>query len=134
VTYLGVNGYLLRSGGTAILVDPFFSRIPLREVLLNAPVSPSPEALALARKAGAIPDRVDAFLVTHSHFDHLFDVPPLQAELGGRIVTSETGAFLCEAAGAARSESAHTAAGLPAPGPGGGGCARTPPPAESLPE
>lgn len=103
VTYLGVNGYLLRSGGTTILVDPFFSRIPLREVLLNAPVSPSPQALASARRAGAIPDRVDAFLVTHSHFDHLFDVPPLQAELGGRIVTSETGAFLCEAAGAARS-------------------------------
>jgi len=103
VTYLGVNGYLLRSGDTTILVDPFFSRIPLREVMLNAPVAPKPGAIAYARKAGAIPDHIDGFLVTHSHFDHLFDVPPLQAELGGKVITSETGAFLCEAAGIPRS-------------------------------
>ncbi len=102
VTYLGVNGYLLRSGGTSILVDPFFSRIPLREVMLNAPVGPSPTALAHAIEEGAIPPRIDGFLVTHSHFDHLLDVPALQAQLGGKVVTSETGAFLCEAAGTPR--------------------------------
>ncbi len=102
VTYLGVNGYLLRSGREAILVDPFFSRVPLRDVLFQAPIAPDPAVLVEARQAGAIPGRIDAFLVTHSHFDHLLDTPALQAELGGRVVTSETGAFLCEAAGTAR--------------------------------
>lgn len=102
VTYLGVNGYLLRSGDTAILVDPFFSRIPLRDVIFKAPVRNSPDALALARREAAIPGRIDAFLVTHSHFDHAFDVPALQKELGGTVITSETGAFLCEAMGTPR--------------------------------
>ncbi len=102
VTYLGVNGYLLRSGRDAILVDPFFSRVPLREVMLNAPIASSPESIAQAREAGKLPNHVDAFLVTHSHFDHLLDVPALQAELGGKVVVSETGAFLCEATGTAR--------------------------------
>jgi len=104
VTYLGVNGYLLRSGGTAILVDPFFSRVPMREIVFKAPIAPSPAAIAFARKSGAIPDRIDAYLVTHSHFDHLLDVPSLQKETGGKIVTSETGAFLCEASGTRRGD------------------------------
>lgn len=111
VTYLGVNGYLLRSGDCAILVDPFFSRVPLREVVLNAPVAPSPEVLAEARRAGAIPERIDAFLVTHSHFDHLLDVPALQAELGGKVVVSRTGAFLCEAVGTPRGDLLPSAPG-----------------------
>jgi L-ascorbate metabolism protein UlaG (beta-lactamase superfamily) len=102
VTYLGVNGYLLRSSDTAILVDPFFSRVPLREVLFKAPIRNSPEAIAFARRQAAMPGRVDAFLITHSHFDHAFDVPALQRELGGKVITSETGAFLCEAMGTPR--------------------------------
>lgn len=102
VTYLGVNGYLLRCGGQSILVDPFFSRVPMHHVLFGGPIAPQPEALAEGRRAGALPDRIDALLVTHSHFDHILDVPALHAELGGQIVTSETGAFLCEAVGTPR--------------------------------
>ncbi len=102
VTYLGVNGYLLRCGGQSILVDPFFSRVPMHHALFGGTIAPQPDALAQGRRAGALPDRIDAFLVTHSHFDHILDVPPLHAQLGGKIVTSETGAFLCEAAGTPR--------------------------------
>ena len=104
VTYLGVNGYLLRSGETAILVDPYFSRIGLREVIMNAPATSSDEAIAFAREEGAIPDHVDAFLITHCHFDHLFDVPSLQKALGGKVIVSETGVHLCEASGISRSD------------------------------
>lgn len=102
VTYLGVNGYLIRSGKTSILVDPFFSRIPLREVVFKMPVATSPDAIALGLREGAIPARIDAFLVTHSHFDHAFDVPALQKKLGGKVIASETGAYLCEAMGTPR--------------------------------
>ncbi len=103
VTYLGVNGYLLRSGTTSLLVDPYLTRINLREAMLNAPVKSSPEAISFARRQANLPDRIDGYLVTHSHFDHLFDVPDLQKVLGGKVVVSSTGAFLCEASGVARS-------------------------------
>lgn len=102
ITYLGTNGYLVRSPTTALLIDPYFTRLDLRSVALDAPVDPSREAIAHALQAGALPRRVDGFLVTHSHFDHLFDVPVLRRRLGGRIVTSKTGHFLCEASGTSR--------------------------------
>ena len=102
VTYLGVNGYLIRSGSTSILVDPFFSRVPLRDVMFKMPIPSSPDAIAYGLREGAIPERVDAFLITHSHFDHALDVPALQKKLGGKVIASETGAFLCEAMGTPR--------------------------------
>jgi len=102
VTYLGTNGYLVRSPGAALLVDPYFTRLDLRSVALDAPVEPSREAITRGREKGAIPRRVDGFLVTHSHFDHLFDVPFLHRRLGGQVVTSKTGRFLCEASGTSR--------------------------------
>ena len=43
--------------------------------------------------------------MTHCHFDHLFDVPPLQRKYGGKIVTSLTGKHLCEASSSAVSPS-----------------------------
>ncbi|MEX2580414.1 MAG: MBL fold metallo-hydrolase [Verrucomicrobiales bacterium] len=110
VTYLGTNGYLIQSPSTAILVDPYFSRIDRRRVLFNAPIAPSADAIAYASRQAQLPDRVDGFLVTHSHFDHLFDVPALQRQLGGKIVTSPTGTFLSMAEGV---ESRNVVASMP---------------------
>lgn len=99
ITYLGVNGYLIRSGATTIVVDPYFSRFSLREIAMNAPIKPKEELIESAATKAAMPSKIDGYLVTHSHFDHLFDVPALQRTHGGRIVTSRTGAYLCEAVG-----------------------------------
>ena len=98
ITYLGTNGYLIRSRDTSIVVDPFFSRISLGKTILNSPYSPSPSLISEYTKLAAFPPRVDAWLVTHAHFDHLIDVPPLQKQFGGKIITSQTGKFLCQAA------------------------------------
>jgi len=97
ITYLGVNGYLIRSEHTTIVADPYLTRFPLRTVMMNAQVAPCDEAIAYALQKGAFPRRVDGFLATHCHFDHLFDVPPLQRRLGGKVVTTATGMHLCEA-------------------------------------
>lgn len=99
ITYLGVNGYLLRSGDTSILVDPYFSRFPLRKIALNAPLEPNREAIAYIREKANLPAHIDAYLVTHCHFDHLYDVPTLQKELGGKVIVSRTGYHLCVASG-----------------------------------
>ncbi len=98
ITYLGTNGYLIQSGETSIVVDPYFSRVGLRSTILNAPITSSRSAIDYATRAAGFPSRVDAWLVTHSHIDHLFDVPNLQMQFGGKIVTSLTGKHLCEAA------------------------------------
>jgi len=102
ITYLGVNGYLIRSANTTIVADPYFTRFPARYTVLNLRVETCPQALAYGLASGAFPRRVDGFLVTHCHFDHLFDVPALQRRLGGKIVTCRTGMHLCEASGSSR--------------------------------
>ncbi len=98
ITYLGTNGYLIRSRDTSIVIDPFFSRISLIKVALNAPYSPSTPLIAEYSQRANFPTHIDGWLVTHSHFDHLIDVPPLQQQFSGKIITSPTGKFLCQAA------------------------------------
>lgn len=102
VTYLGVNGYLLQSGSTAIVVDPFFSRVPMRDVVFKAEATSRPEDLDYGITESALPAKVDAFLITHSHFDHALDVPALQKRLGGVVIASETGVAISEALGTPR--------------------------------
>lgn len=99
VTYLGVNGYLLHSASTSLLVDPYFTRVPLRRVVLDAPIAPSGEAIRQGLAAGGVSRRVDAVLVTHAHFDHLLDIPAIQRRVGGKVIVSPTGGHLCRASG-----------------------------------
>ncbi|MGJ8643147.1 MAG: MBL fold metallo-hydrolase [Luteolibacter sp.] len=99
ITYLGTNGYLIESGETSIVIDPYFSRIGMSSIILNYSMKPNQEEIESALKRANFPESIDAFLVTHAHFDHLLDVPPLQKQFGGKIVTSQTGKYLCEASG-----------------------------------
>jgi L-ascorbate metabolism protein UlaG (beta-lactamase superfamily) len=90
--WLGVAGFSISDGGTALLQDPYLSRPgPLRclfrryrpdEEILSRfldPGGPAPE-IASAR----------AFLIGHSHFDHLGDAPWLAARTGATVVGSRT--------------------------------------------
>lgn len=76
--YLGVAGWHLTTARSSLLVDPFFTRLPLWQMLFGY----------------AIPDRqaIRAYtpfavwvLNTHAHYDHLMDVPEI-ARLTGAIV------------------------------------------------
>lgn len=99
ITYLGTNGYLIESGETTIVIDPYFSRMGMGSVLMNYSMKPDQARIDSALQKANFPESIDAFLVTHAHFDHLLDVPPLQQKFGGKIVTSQTGKYLCEASG-----------------------------------
>ena len=88
VTYLGVNGYLLQSRDATVLVDPFFSRMPLSSYLLPRDVKPDEDRIAWGMRR--LPKHADLILVTHGHCDHLFDVPIVAQRTGAKIVASPT--------------------------------------------
>jgi len=86
VCWLGVNGFELRLPGLTVLIDPCVSR---------AHASPISDHANVARYIG----RADAVFVTHSHWDHLIDVPPVVAQTGARVYGSETTLNICRARG-----------------------------------
>ena len=99
ITYLGTNGYLLESGETRILVDPYFSRLPVTAFAFNQPVEPAAKRIAWALRQ--LPGKIDGILVTHGHVDHLLDVPVIARATGALVVASPTSCFLAQAAGLA---------------------------------
>jgi len=86
VCWLGINGFELRLPGITILIDPCVSR---------AHASPISNPANVARYIGG----ADALFLTHSHWDHLIDVPPVVAQTGARVYGSETTLNICRARG-----------------------------------
>jgi L-ascorbate metabolism protein UlaG (beta-lactamase superfamily) len=74
--WLGVAGLEFNLDGFTLLIDPFFTRPSLNALLANARV---PANAALAAKT--VP-HADAVLVTHSHYDHVMDVPAIMQHSG----------------------------------------------------
>ena len=97
ITYLGTNGYLLESGGRALLVDPYFTRVPLGAVVLNTSIDSEPALIVDA--LAPLPRRIDAILATHGHFDHLLDAPEIMRRTGARLVASASSVNLVVAHG-----------------------------------
>jgi L-ascorbate metabolism protein UlaG (beta-lactamase superfamily) len=109
VTYLGTNGYLLEASDSAILVDPYFSRIGLAPVASNSPITP--DITRIRTGMDHLPKNIDAILVTHGHFDHLLDVPEIARRTGACIIASPTSCHLSQAAGVSASNTLPVRAG-----------------------
>jgi L-ascorbate metabolism protein UlaG (beta-lactamase superfamily) len=78
VEWLGVSGYRLTYEGHTLFVDPYFSRLPLRDLLLRRRALP--DGAALDRFVHA-PGKTVGILVGHTHFDHAVDAPALSRRL-----------------------------------------------------
>src|ERR1700732_162228 len=99
--YLGTAGWEIPDGTTVILIDPYLSRI-------NGPAPPgggSGHSMAgdTRRAYGwndvASPDvaaidshiqRADFILVTHTHYDHVLDVPHIAHKTGAAVIGTES--------------------------------------------
>lgn len=77
--WLGVSGYRLSYEGRTLFVDPYLSRVPLRDLLLRRPALPDPAALRRFVKAAG---ETVGVLVGHTHFDHAVDAPAIARSLG----------------------------------------------------
>ncbi len=86
VCWLGINGLELRLPDITVLIDPCVSR---------AHASPISNPANVARYIG----HADAVFLTHSHWDHLIDVPLVVAQTGARVYGSETTLNICRARG-----------------------------------
>jgi L-ascorbate metabolism protein UlaG (beta-lactamase superfamily) len=73
--WLGTAGIELESGGERILIDPYLSRFPLWNAVFGRPIPKRDLVTRYLSPARAV-------LVSHSHFDHLLDVPAVCREFG----------------------------------------------------
>jgi L-ascorbate metabolism protein UlaG (beta-lactamase superfamily) len=79
--WLGVAGVELRVAGQVLLVDPFLTRQPFHRLFVGRP---HPDAGLLAAQF----PRCEFILVTHSHWDHLLDVPCIALRTGAMVLGS----------------------------------------------
>jgi hypothetical protein len=87
--WLGVQGIELRCGEQSLAIDPFFTRPPLRAFLLLSHVTPDEE------QARQMLPACNFILITHSHYDHVMDVPGLALHTRAKVFGSpNTGRIL----------------------------------------
>ena len=95
--WLGGAGVLLESQSWVLAVDPFFARPGFGSLFFGRPQSNKELGKRL------IP-RCDFILVTHSHYDHLMDVPVLAKRTGALVLGSSNTCQICETLGVAKNQ------------------------------
>ena len=98
--YMGAAGWRITDGTTVMLIDPYLSRIigppPPGRVFVPAPGDTRP---AYGWDDVAVPDaaaieshvkRADFILVTHTHYDHVLDVPHLALTTKATVIGTES--------------------------------------------
>jgi L-ascorbate metabolism protein UlaG (beta-lactamase superfamily) len=101
--WLGVAGVELACAGQVLLIDPFLTRFSLRSLLRPL----RSDGALLARHL----PRADVILLSHPHWDHLFDVPALIAQTGSHAYGSHNSDLLLQAAGVPSEQSHRIAVG-----------------------
>jgi L-ascorbate metabolism protein UlaG (beta-lactamase superfamily) len=87
IEWLGVSGYRLTHEGQSLYIDPYVSRVPLRDLVLRRPALPEPMALDRFIEPRG---KVAGVLVGHTHFDHAVDAPELARRFDCRAYGSSS--------------------------------------------
>ena len=106
LSYLGTAGWELEDGKTVILVDPYLSRLKLptpNDEVLADDARPLYGWDSLASSDQAVIDahirKADFILVTHTHFDHVLDVPYIARKTGAMVLGTQSTINLARASG-----------------------------------
>lgn len=100
--WLGTAGWEISDGATVILIDPYLSRIngprPPGAGSAGTPI-PGDTRKLYGWDDAAVPDeavidshipRADFVLVTHTHYDHVLDVPHIALKTHARVIGTES--------------------------------------------
>ncbi|HET8935160.1 MAG TPA: MBL fold metallo-hydrolase [Polyangiales bacterium] len=90
LTYLGVAGFSLQSEGHTMLFDPYVTRSEVQDDDMTL----VPDGQVIERY---VPARADVIVVSHSHFDHVLDVPEIAHRTGAVIFGTRSTAELARA-------------------------------------
>jgi L-ascorbate metabolism protein UlaG (beta-lactamase superfamily) len=85
--WLGVSGYRMTFEGQTLIIDPYFSRVSLGDVIARRPAIPDP---ALVDRYLPGPGTVVGVLVGHTHFDHAVDAPTVARRFGATAYGSSS--------------------------------------------
>jgi len=96
-TWLGVAALLFDDGETQILVDGFFSRPSLADMVFDRPVDNDVPMINYAMNEFRM-RRLAAIIPTHSHFDHAMDIGAIANRSNASILGSESSAQIARGA------------------------------------
>ncbi len=95
--WLGTAGWRIDLGAKTILIDPYLSRYDTG--LFRGAFNPQTQLTVATAAVDAYAGRPETILVTHSHWDHINDVPYLATGTGARVVGTLTTYHLALAGG-----------------------------------
>lgn len=91
--WLGVAGFALSYEGTTVLIDPYVSRRPVKDLIRRKVWGSDPVLLDQHVPAA------DAILLGHTHFDHALDTPGIARRDGATVYGGESAGTLMRLAG-----------------------------------
>ncbi len=98
LTWLGVSTLLFDDGETQILIDGFFSRPTIADVVLRRPVESDAATINYVLDEYRM-RRLAAIIPVHSHFDHAMDVGAIANRSSASILGSASTANIARGAG-----------------------------------
>ena len=98
VTWLGVTTLLFDDGDTQVLIDGFFSRPSVADIVFSTKVRSDAAQVNLVLDEYQM-RRLAAIIPVHSHFDHAMDIGAIANRSSASIIGSETTANIARGAG-----------------------------------